>query len=89
MTRSAEQIDTVPMTPEEYAKNHQQSFRAAFDFLASHFPPGMDPDWWVKTGQDVTKVSVSLKENKLLRGLLVGVYEYLEEEFQKRRDGLC
>ena len=72
------------MTPEEYAKLHQVSFRKAFDFLNSHFPPGEGMDWWKQAGEDIVKVSTE-GENKLLDGLLVGVFDYLELEWKRRR----
>jgi len=73
------------MTPEEYAKMHQISFRKAFDFLNSHFPPGDGMDWWKQAGEDIVKVSADGGDNKLLIGLLTGVFDYLELEWKRRR----
>lgn len=73
------------LTPEEYAKRHKESFRCAFDFLNSHFPPPTDPDWWLKAAEDVSKASISCGENRLVIGLLMGVYDYLDEEYKLRR----
>ena len=86
MTRSDEKNGGQPATPEEYAKLHQRSFRVAFDFLASHFPPGQDPEWWEKTAQDASRESILAGEGKLVVELLAGVYEYLEYEYKQRRD---
>ena len=74
------------MSPEEYLKQHQKAFRTAFDFLTSHFPPEIDPDWWLKTAQDVSAASIEAGENKLVIGLLIGVYDYLDDEYKLRRD---
>ena len=82
MARSEEK----PKSPEEYAIEHQRSFRTAFDFLTQHFPPGSDADWWEKTAQDASDASILAGENKLVVKLLAAVYDYLEYEF-KRREG--
>ena len=73
------------MSPAEYAKMHQRAFRVTFDFLTSHFPPGDDAAWWEKAVKDMTDASVSCAENKLVVGLLTGVFEYLSCEYDKRR----
>ena len=73
------------MTPEEYARMHQISFRKAFDFLNSHFPPGNGMDWWKQAGEDIVKVSADGGDNRLLTGLLTGVFDYLELEWKRRR----
>lgn len=86
MTRSEAKKDEVPQSPEEYAKLHQRSFRVAFDFLTSHFPPGQDPDWWLQAAKDVSAASILSGENKLVVELLAGVYEYLDYEYKRRRD---
>lgn len=74
------------MSPEEYLKQHQKAFRTAFDFLTSHFPPGMDPEWWEQAARDVSAASIEAGENKLVIGLLIGVYDYLEDEYKRRRN---
>ena len=74
------------LTPEEYAKMHRDSFRCAFDFLNSHFPPEDDLVWWEQAAKDVGEASVSQGENKLAVCLLAGVYDYIDYEFKKRRD---
>lgn len=74
------------MSPEEYLKQHQKAFRTAFDFLTSHFPPELDPAWWEKAAQDASAASIEAGENKLVIGLLIGVYDYLDDEYKLRRD---
>lgn len=74
------------MSPQEYAKQHQKAFRTAFDFLTSHFPPGMEPEWWDQAAKDLSVASVLAGEDKLVNGLLIGVFEYLDEEYKKRKD---
>ena len=73
------------MTAEEYARSHKEAFRTAFDFLNTHFPPGEDPDWWDGTAKDGQLACAKCGENKLTTGLLIGVFEYLEDEWTKRR----
>lgn len=73
------------MSPEEYLKEHQKAFRTAFDFLTSHFPPGMEPEWWEQAARELSAASIEAGENKLVIGLLVGVYDYLEDEYKLRR----
>lgn len=85
MTRSEAKKAEVPQSPEEYAKLHQRSFRVAFDFLTSHFPPGQDPDWWLQAAKDVSAASITAGENVLVIELLTGVYKYLEYEYRVRR----
>lgn len=72
------------LSPEEYAKMHQKAFRCAFDFLNSHFPPGMEPEWWDQAAKDVSAASAAAGENKLVIELLAGVYEYLNSEYNLR-----
>ena len=73
------------MTPEEYAKSHKQAFRVAFDFLNTHFPPCTEPDWWDNTAKDLSDVSVASGEDDLTIQLLLGVMNYLNEEYKQRR----
>lgn len=73
------------MTPEEYAKMHQKAFRVAFDFLNTHFPPGIEPEWWDRSAKELSAASVAAGENDLVNGLLVGVFDYLGNEWKRRR----
>ena len=75
------------ISPEEYVKQHQKAFRTAFDFLTSHFPPGIDTEWWAQAAQDVTEASILAGEDGLVNGLLATVYNYLEDEYKQRRNG--
>ena len=70
---------------EEYANRHAKSFRTAFDFLTAHFPPADDPEWWKAVSLDASMASAKQGENKLVIGLLIGVMDYLEDEWKKRR----
>lgn len=74
------------MTPEEYYAMHQKAFRCAFDYLNAHFPPGEDMEWWKIAAVDASKASAGQGENRLVIGLLAGVYDYLADEWKKRRD---
>lgn len=67
-------------------KQHQKAFRTAFNFLTSHFPPGMDPEWWDQAAKELSAASIEAGENKLVIGLLIGVYEYLGDEYKLRRN---
>lgn len=84
MTRSEENIRDGPQSPADYAKLHQKAFRTAFDFLASHFPPGTDPEWWEQTAIDASAASESQLDDPLAVKLLIGVYDYLEIEYKRR-----
>ena len=64
-------------SPEQYAKMHKEAFRAAFDFLNSHFPPGEDPDWWDGTAKDGQIACADHSGNNLATCLLIGVFQYL------------
>lgn len=81
MTRSEE---NAAVSPEENAKMHREAFRCAFDFLTSHFPPGLEPEWWEQAAKDLSEASVLHGEGTLVNGLLIGVYDYLEEERKRR-----
>ena len=74
------------LTPEQYVQKHQKAFRCAFDFLNKHFPPEDTPEWWEQTTKDVTEASISQGENKLIVGLLIGVFDYLDDERRIRRE---
>lgn len=74
------------MTAEETARMHQRSFRVAFDFLASHFPPQMEPEWWEQTAKDCSAASLQAQENQLVLELLSGVMEYLGKEYHRRKE---
>lgn len=74
------------LSPAEYAKMHQKSFRVAFDYLSAHFPPGTDEEWWSKAAQDLSDAGASAGENKLAVELLVGVYSYLAYEMERRKE---
>ena len=73
------------MSPEEYAKRHQKAFRAAFDFLNAHFPPGDNLGWWDQVAKDCADVCDSMPGNTLIIGLLTGIMHYLEDEYKLRR----
>lgn len=73
------------MTPEEYYSRHQQAFRCAFDFLNKHFPPGMDPEWWVQLSEDIKNADDAQHGNQLATFLLIGVLDYLNEEYKRRK----
>ena len=85
MTRSDEQEDTAEKSPAEYARLHQKAFRAAFDYLTAHFPPGKDIEWWEQAARDLSAASVHCGEYRLAVGLLAAVYDYLDDEFKDRR----
>ena len=76
------------MTPEEYAKAHQKAFRVAFDFLNTHFPPGMDPEWWDTAAKEISATSVAAGEGVLVIELLNAVYTYLGHEDHRRKDNV-
>lgn len=82
---SAHHEDTGQLTPEQYASQHKQAFRIAFDFLNEHFPPVNDDGWWKKTADDVTLIGNEFGENRSLVCLMSGVYEYLSEENERRK----
>ena len=73
------------MTPEEYYARHQQAFRCAFDFLNKHFPPGDDPEWWVQFSEDIKNADDAQHGNQLATFLLIGVLDYLNEEYKRRK----
>lgn len=72
------------MTPEEYARMHQQAFRCAFNFLNQHFPPGDSDEWWLKAAKDCSADSVSCGETPLAIELLNAVMNYLGQEYKRR-----
>jgi len=72
------------MTAEEYYAKHQQAFRCAFDFLNAHFPPGTESEWWKKTSDDIRDAADKHEKNQLAIYLLIGVLDYLNEEYKRR-----
>lgn len=74
------------LTPEQYVERHKRAFRAAFDYLNAHFPPNPDDSgYWERAARDVS--AAASVHNPLGEKLLLSVYEYLEDEFMKRRNG--
>ena len=82
MTRSE---DKDIWKPEEYLTYHKMVFREMFNFLNSHFPPELDPEWWKKLAEDTDNTSEKVKGGKLVNGMLLAICDYLEEEYRKRR----
>lgn len=74
------------MTPEEYAKMHQKAFRTAFNYLNTHFPPGMDDEWWDRSAKELSEAGIEAGENVLVVELLNAVFTYIGNEYHKRRD---
>lgn len=74
------------MTPGEYAVQHKKAFRAAFDYLTEHFPPGDTAEWWDVAAKDVSIKSMESGEGKLVINLLIGVYDYLDHIRGKRKE---
>ena len=72
------------MTPEEQYAMHQRAFRCAFDFLNAHFPPGQDPEWWTQAADDIKVADGAQHGNQLATFLLIGVLDYLNEEYKRR-----
>lgn len=73
------------LTPEEYAARHREAFRAAFDYLNNHFPPGTDDVYWKATDLDGSLICAKGKDNPLLPLLMTAVVDYLEKESKLRR----
>lgn len=74
------------LTPEEYVQRHKESFRCAFDFLNQHFPPGEEEEWFVQTAKDFGEASKACGNNMLVIGLLIGVFDYIEDEWKIRKE---
>ena len=72
------------MTSEEYYAKHQAAFRCAFNYLNEHFPPGQDPEWWTKAADDIKSADNKANGNQLATFLLMGVLDYLNEEYKRR-----
>jgi len=73
------------LSPEEVAKVHQKAFRCAFDYLNAHYPPEDSPEWWEKAAKELTEASVSQGEGDLAVQLLAGVYAYIDNERERRK----
>lgn len=73
------------LQPEQYAAVHKAAFRSAFDFLNAHFPPGMEPEFWLKACDDIAKASEAAHGDVLTNNLLAAVYDYIESEYKIRR----
>lgn len=72
------------MKPEECYAMHQRAFRCAFDFLNAHFPPGMEPEWWTQASEEIAKAADEQPGNQLAVFLLMGVWDYLNDEYKRR-----
>ena len=82
---SLKQDEKTILSPEEYIQRHKLAFRCAFDFLNEHFPPGEDAEWWLKATRELKAASIEHGEDRLLNGLLLGVFEYIYDEYEIRR----
>lgn len=67
------------MTISECASSHPKAFRAAFDFLAEHFPPEDTEEYWLKVAKDSGDVSARTNEDPLTVQLMSGVINYLND----------
>ena len=79
-------MSNAALTPEEYFKQHQKGFRAAFDYLNAHFPPEDDPEWWAQAAKDASDATVAIGETRISVCLIAGVYDYLEWIWKERRN---
>ena len=77
---------SVTLTPQEYAARHKESFRTAFNFLNSHFPPVFSYEWFERASEDLSRASAECKENPLAIHLLLAVYYYLNVESKLRKE---
>lgn len=69
----------------EYAERHKKAFRAAFDFLNSHFPPTTDLDWWSEAVLETGRImQESGDTSNLTRDLLLAVFNYIDQECKLR-----
>ena len=66
------------MTINEYASSHQKAFRAAFDFLAEHFPPENTEEYWNGVVKACGDISARTGEDPLTVQLVSGVVNYLD-----------
>jgi len=72
------------MAPEECAIMHQQVFRTVFNFLKYHWPPGTDPDWWLKVAKDVGETEIPAGGEFLMSELMTSVLNYIQHEYKER-----
>ena len=68
---------------ERLTKAHQAAFRAVFNFVEAHDPPGSDAEFWLKTCRDMEKVSGEHMNNDLCQKLLSAALEYLSDKVKK------
>ena len=80
---TSEDIGILP--PEEYVARHRKAFMVAFDYLNAHFPPTVEDGYWAKAAEDIGNASNEARD-PLAWELLLGVYNYLEQEYKLRRD---
>ena len=83
---TSEKEGNIPMSPEEYAKMHQKAFRTAYNYLNTHFPPGIDPEWWSQAAKDLSDASVEAGETELVIELLDAVYTYIGKVYKRRNE---
>ena len=74
-------------SPEEYVQLHKQAFRIAFDFLNAHFPPENGAEWWKSASDEMSMIGNQFGGNPLVAELMIGIFEYLDEERRKRYEG--
>ena len=62
---------------------HRAAFRAAYDFLNTHYPPEDTEQYWLQTCADVGIVSAEHITNELCQELLTAVLLYLSNKVKK------
>lgn len=81
MTESSQ----TQLSPEQYLARQKAAFRVAFDYLTAHFPPEEDDGWWENAAKDAEyATAVTAKHDELTMELILGVYNYLEKEWERR-----
>ena len=59
---------------------HKAAFRAAFNFLAAHYPANPTEEYWTKMCDDIRVVSYENVNNELCQELLAAVILYLSKK---------
>ncbi len=80
-----------PFTGIDSSRNYRAMYRAACEYHERHNPPRLDDDngetYWAEAVEDIGVVSSTFDNDPFLMGLLTAIYDELEREYKRLKEG--
>lgn len=75
----------------DITNEEREIFREIYQYFASHCCPPANQDedavdWWTEAAKDVCALDHKWKDYPLMRGLLLAIYEYLEQKSKEKTE---